>query len=162
VPAFSYRYYFDNGLNQWITPEGIAFYPDDKPGLVINWPEQTYINGVAKNDQTGRRYKSIVRILKKLRDDMQEDKIADADDIASFLIESMVWNVPDNIFGGYTYRNDVREVVAYAYNQTVNDELCSKWLEVNKIKYLFHPTQPWDREKANKFLFSVWNYLEFE
>jgi hypothetical protein len=55
---------------------GVEMMPDDyDPPRVKNWPEQHYENGVSKNDATSRRYKRVVRILKKLSNEMASNNI---------------------------------------------------------------------------------------
>ncbi len=161
IAAFAHRRYASNGTNNWITPEGIAFMPDDNSGLIKNWPEQTYNNGVEKNTNTGKRYKPAIRILKKLRDKMQTENISETNNVASFLIESLVWNAPNNLFGNYLIENDIKAVLRHTYNMTLNESGCKELGEVNELKYLFRTSQPWTREQANKFILKVWNYLGF-
>lgn len=163
VPTFEYRYYTGsfNAVGSHSYHSGVAFYAD-KGGMIINWPNQTYNNGVERNDETGRRYKRVIRILKRLRNRMQEDKIQGAYDIASFLVECLVWNAPVEAFQHDTYSADLRYVIADIWNRTRKDEDCSGWGEVNELKLLFHPTQPWSRQKANNFLQAVWDYVEFK
>jgi hypothetical protein len=161
LPAFAYRYYFGDGYDDYTKPVGVAF-DTDKGKRIVNWPDQTYSNGVDKNNATSRRYKKIIRILKNLRNDMQEDKITEANNIASFLIESLVWNTPDNYFNCTNYTDDVKNVLAYTFNATMSDEKCDKWREVNEIKYLFRPSQPWSRIQAHNFLSAAWDYIGFE
>ena len=60
VPCFEHRRYDKDGT--WIKPEGTAFLPDTG-ARIINWPDQHYANGVAKNTATGQRYKDVVRIF---------------------------------------------------------------------------------------------------
>jgi hypothetical protein len=165
VASFAHRYYTGQ-INRdetyhYILPTGVEFRPDDG-GSVINWPEQTYANGVEKNDKTGRRFKGIVRIVKRLRNEMQDAKIKEANDIASFLIESLVWNVPNEAFGHEKLSDDVRHVLAHCFNQTLDDEKCKRLIEVNAIKYLFASTQPWTRQQAHDFLFAAWNYIGYK
>jgi hypothetical protein len=162
VPTFSRRRYNSNGLDDWIMPEGIGFIPDDKGFVVENWPEQTYSNGVDKNAATSRSYKAIIRIIKRLRDQMQEDGVDAAKDVASFLIESLIWNVPNEGFTHDSYTDDLRYVLAHVFNNTAKDETCSEWGEVNELKYLFRGSQPWSREQANKFTDAAWNYVRFK
>jgi hypothetical protein len=163
VPTFSHRRYFENGTNNWIEPEGIAFTPDDSTTRIINWPDQTYTNGVNKNKATSERYKAMIRIIKKLRDAMQDDSIANAKDIASFLIESLIWNVPNPSFGHENYMDDVRSVLAHTFNNTIKQEDCNEWGEVNELKYLFRDAyQPWTRDQAHNFLSAAWDYVGFK
>ena len=163
VPTFQHRRYTGN-INPDRTYEfhaGVAFIPD-KGDLIINWPEQNYENGVQRNDDTGRRYKRAIRILKRLRNAMQEDKISEANNAASFLIESLVWNAPLEAFQHDTYTEDVRYVIANIFNRTRTETDCSEWGEVNELKYLFRPFQAWTREQANHFLDAAWNYIGFK
>ncbi|MBL6992026.1 MAG: nucleotidyltransferase [Bacteriovoracaceae bacterium] len=100
VPTFEYRWYLGgtnyDGSHRYFS--GTKFISESCKHIV-NWPVQTYQKGVEKNNATSRRFKSIVRIIKKLRDRMQEKNILMANDISSFLIESLVYNVPDDLFG---------------------------------------------------------------
>lgn len=161
VPAFAYRYYYGNSEEDYTNPVGIAF-DTDNGKRIKNWPDQTYSNGVDKNNATSRRYKKVIRILKNLRNKMQDDKIAAANDIASFLIESLVWNTPNKGFGHDSLTDDVRYVLAHTFNETISDEKCSEWGEVNELKYLFNRLQPWTREQAHSFLSAAWDYIGFE
>ncbi len=76
VPTFEHRRYTGefnaDGSHYYLS--GVGFVPD-KGGLIKNWPQQTYDNGVARNAETGRKYKRIIRILKRLRDKMQSEKV---------------------------------------------------------------------------------------
>lgn len=161
IPAFRRRRYVSDKIDGYIKPEGIAFLTDNG-ALIENWPEQTYENGVNKNDVTSRRYKRVIRILKNLRNKMQEDGIVSANNLASFLIECLVWNVPSDGFNHNFYTEDTRYVLAHAFNETRKEETCKEWGEVNELKYLFRALQPWTREQAHSFLSSVWDYLGFK
>ena len=90
---------------------GVAFDPDSGE-RIINWPEQTYNNGVERNTATGRKYKRAIRILKRLRDRMQDDGIAIAEKTPSFLIECLVWNADVDAFNRGTYTAIVRHLLA--------------------------------------------------
>ena len=52
-----------------------------------------------KNDATGRRFKAVVRILKRLRNEMVDNGHKVAGPIPSYLIECLIWNVPNEGFG---------------------------------------------------------------
>ena len=158
IACFEYRRYEKDGT--YI--QGTAFIPDGISTFIINWPEQNYNNGVAKNDQTGRRFKAVVRILKQLRMDMAEAGLAVASKIPSYLLECLVWNVPNEGFGHDTLTEDVRYCIAWLWNNTRTDEQCKEWGEINELKYLFHPVQPWTRDQVNEFLDRAWKYVGFE
>jgi len=156
VACFEYRYYRKNRTYL----DGTSFLTDN--GIrIVNWPQQNYDNGVAKNDTTGRRFKAMVRVLKNLRNFMADNGSYMAKSIPSYLIECLVWNVPNDGFGHSNYTDDVRYVLAHLYNKTIKSEDCNEWGEINELKYLFRPFQPWTLKQANDFLLAVWNYVGF-
>jgi len=168
VPAFAYRLYKKKSFNalqnsyQWsfITPVGTRFYADNTTE-VTNWPEQHYSKGVQKNERTGRRFKSVVRVLKCLKYEMDEQNIAAAKPIGSYLVECLVYNVADPVFAGDSYKKIARDCVLACWSATQTDEACKGWREVNEMKYLFTPTQPWTRQQARDFTLAAWNYCGF-
>jgi hypothetical protein len=162
IPAFVHRRYtgkLNNDLSHNFL-EGIAFCTD-KREIIINWPQQTYDNGVLRNDITGREYKRVIRILKRLRYMMQDDKIPESMGISSFLIECLVWNAPLDVFNHDSYTEILWHLIASIWNDTKDEINCNNWLEVNNLKYLFHPGQPWTRKQVNDFLLSAWSYIGY-
>ncbi len=66
VPCFEYHYIYDvNSIGDVQFHKGTRIYPASD-SHIHNWPEQQYERGVTKNDATGRRYKRMVRALKRL------------------------------------------------------------------------------------------------
>jgi hypothetical protein len=142
---------------------GVQLIPDfPPPERIRNWPQQHYDNGVAKNTSTNRCYKPMVRILKNLKNEMEDNGTQSAVAIPSFLVECLTWNVPDSYFGHKTYEGEVRAILAYLFNNTIKDEDCSEWGEVSDLKYLFRSTQPWTRKQAHKFIGDAWDYIGFK
>lgn len=158
VATFVHRGYYHDYYRQLRHRDGTEFAPDNG-GRIINWPDQHYANGVQKNKDTGSRFKYITRVVKRLRYKMEADGVAAARNVPSYLIECLVYNAPNDAFGDSSYVKSVRFVLAYLFNGTLTDEPCSKWVEVNGIKYLFHFTQPWTRLQAAAFVQAAWNYL---
>jgi hypothetical protein len=158
VPCFEYRLFSKDG--RYIS--GVSLLTDK--GIRVNsFPSQHYQNGVAKNDATGRRFKSVVRILKQLRNEMQDNGNSHAKDVPSYLIESLLWNVSNDAFGHSNYTADVRWVLANLFNNTMGTEGdCTNWTEVNGIYYLFHPSQPWTVPGTHRFLSAAWDYIGFD
>lgn len=157
VPTFKYNRHDDNGGKaigtKFITDKG---YP------VINYPLQHIENGKLKNSQTQRRFKRLTRIFKRLRYKMIEDKIPVSDNITSFLIECLLWNVPNNVFNDYdTWTERLKQSIIFLYNNTKEDNDCKEWGEVSELLYLFHSGRKWSREDVNSFLLQAWKYLEF-
>lgn len=158
APFFEHRRYRANGTYL----SGAELRPDDNTARsVINWPEQHYENGLAKNTRTKRSYRALARILKSLRNEMVDEGIASAEPITSFLAECLTWNVPDAHFTNPTYAADLREALLFLYNNTTTDAQCVEWGEVSELKYLFRPAQKWTRAQANAFVIDAWRYLEF-
>ncbi|HUU84630.1 MAG TPA: nucleotidyltransferase [Phycisphaerae bacterium] len=151
---FEHRRYAKDG-RYW---EGVALRTDRDKTRIINWPEQHYQNGCAKNNSTGTRYKSIVRVLKALSNEMADQRVPGGE-IPGFLVECLVWNVPDDRFQHDTYTADVRSVLVFLYENTKTDEACGEWVEVSGLKWLFRPTQKWTRLQANAFTYAAWNYV---
>ncbi|MEJ0011259.1 MAG: nucleotidyltransferase [Bauldia sp.] len=154
APFFEHRRYATDGT--YIS--GVEMQPDKGP-RIINWPEQQYANGVAKNDRTGRSYKALIRIIKNLRNEMNDAKAPQAAPIVGFLNECLLWNVPDATFQQSTYWAAVRGALVSLFGNTQTDATCSEWGEVSELKYLFRPSQKWTRQQANDFVVAAWNYL---
>lgn len=135
---------------------------------IINWHEQHYSEGVARNAATRRRFKRITRILKRLRDDMSASSVASvaaaAKPIPSFLVECLVFNAPDTCFNREdgSYYEDTKAVIGWLWNATKAADACQNMVEVSRFKYLFRPTQPWARESAHEFLLRAWQHVGFK
>lgn len=167
APLFEYRRY-----HTLPTPGGFAvaarnYYPGykmitDKGQVIINWPEQHYENGVAKNNATSRRFKRVVRILKALSVYMEEKGNKIAANTPGFLIECMAYNVANSRFAGTAWYPTVRTVLADLFNETLTADKCAKWTEVSELKWLFHHTQPWTVSQAHAWTDAAWNFVGFE
>lgn len=157
APFFEHRRYSSNG--QYLS--GVELRTDIW-GRIINWPEQHYNNGVSKNNDTSRRFKALVRIIKSLCNYMADKGIIIAKSTPSFLIECLVWNVPNDNFGKYIYSDDLRACLAFLFNNTISDDKCSEWGEVSELKYLFKGSQKWTREQAHNFISSAWDFVGFK
>lgn len=160
VACFEHRRYYRAANGRILYHRGEEFHPPSR-AVMRNWPEQNYSSGVDKNDRTGRRYKPMVRSLKALRNEMEDDGVAAASPICSFLIESLVWNVPNDQFGNQQYTTDLRNVLVYLWNGTEGPGGCDGWAEVNDLNYLIQPAQSWTRQDVRAFIQGAWNYLGF-
>jgi predicted nucleotidyltransferase len=154
---FEHRRYENDGTYL----EGVALLTDKEKKRVINWPEQHYENGVNKNKQTGTRFKSVVRVLKALSNEMTEQGVRSGD-VPGFLIECLVWNVLNDNFQNDSYRADVRSALAFLFNNTRSYEDCKGWGEVSDLIYLFHSGQKWTWQQAHTFTSAAWDYIGFE
>jgi hypothetical protein len=142
--------------------KGIQLRNDARPHEFIkNYPAQHLERGTSKNDRTHRRYKRVVRILKRLENEMVVRQLIA--EVPSFLIESAVFNVPDSDFNGpTTWTGRVQNALAHIYNGTLSDECVrsEEWVEVNDINYLFHPAQGWTYQQAHDSAGRAWDYID--
>lgn len=163
LTAFEYREYTGiiGGIPQ--LESGIQFVTR-KGESIINWPKQWHLHSMAKDNRTGNKYRRVVRILKRLRNDMQKNGITLPREIPSCLIASLVWNVPDSAFAYSTWKEVLTMVLTHIFNGTRTDQACAGWTEVNAKKLLFStlqpvPGQPWTRGDAAAFAWAAWIYL---
>jgi len=141
--------------------EGVALLTDKEKKRITNWPEQHYENGTRKNMETGTRFKRIVRVLKSLSNEIAEKGVK-AGNIPGFLIECLVWNVPNDRFQHSAYTTNVQAALTFLFNNTMTQEACKEWGEVSELIYLFHSSQKWTWQQAHDFTSAAWDYVGFE
>lgn len=157
VPAFQYRYY--SKINGDIFIEGIKFYSQDGRE-VINYPKLHKAHGISKNNNTQRKYKRLVRIMKHIKNNMAESGLTDGDKITSFLIECLVWNLPDELICRCDNWNEtVYLAICYLYTEIQNQRHID-WKEVSRMLPLFMERKWTDRD-VMQWLVAAWNYMDF-
>lgn len=161
VVAFMLKNYaVINSMDPLQYVEGTRFYGTDGT-QVTNYPKEHIANGKQKNNRTNYRYKYLVRIFKRIRNNMVADGVVNGAKISSFLTECLVWNVPDNIITGYnTWTETVRQAIIYIFNE-IKDNNHREWGEVSERLYLFHAGRKWTDVDAQNFMRSMWNYLGY-
>lgn len=160
VPAFQLRDYKNSG-NPAVFVEGIWLKAMKDGSIVKNYPKDHIKNGKEKNKVTGRKYKELVRIMKHIKNDMCDEGICNGDVISSFLIECLVWNVPDEYITGYdAWQMRVKNAISYLYEQ-IRDGKHKEWGEVSEHLYLFHRGRKWTAEDVMEFLKTQWNYMGY-
>lgn len=127
VPCRRYKDYskdLDNNVANYLG--GIVITADTGEGI-INYPEQHIKNGKEKNVATNYYYKKMVRIIKKMRYLMLENDIDIANQVSSFALESLLWNIPNQIYLNYkNYR------YVYMFDKLINH------LNDNRLKLPFY------------------------
>ncbi len=138
VPCMRYRdYRGDYRKDESNYVGGVVIFPDSG-GRIINYPEQHIANGRQKNVATNHYYKKMVRIIKNMKLLMSNYGFPYANDVSSFGLESLLWNIPDEIFKKWgLYGFAFEEVLNYLQAHKA-DFLTYK--EANGIKSLC-PTQ---------------------
>ena len=173
VPCFVYRHYFSPGVFE----EGARIHFKDGSSTE-NYPEQHLREGRSKNTDTNGFYKKSVRILKRTANAMESNRYHRA--VASYFVESLVYNCHDSLFSPSTWTDTIREIVGHIWENTQGDSEPSsaRWTEADGITYLFHDAQGWSRKDAHGitylfhdaqgwsrkdargFAYAAWNYLE--
>lgn len=158
VPCWEYRRY--DGIDSYGEPVvhvGSRVYPSDG-GFKNNFPRIQVERGTAKNDRTSRRYKRMVRCLKRMQTYLVGRDILD-EELPSYLIECIVFNVPDDRFGNSTYLQDFRSVLRYIWQQTKPEGNWAGWEEVHGLHYLFKGNPPWTRAQVHKLVDKAWDMV---
>lgn len=160
VPSFQYRDYKTiNSKDSSKYIEGIKYFAADGKE-VINYPKTHISNGKNKNINTNYNYKKVVRIMKRIRNNMIDDGKVNRGKITSFLVECLVWNVPNNkLVGHNTWESALRAVIYHLW-KSIDDAQHKEWGEVSERLYLFHHGRKWTDQDAKQFLKDMWNYLE--
>jgi hypothetical protein len=156
VPSFKYKRH-DSKTSM---VEGTKFIADSKK-VIVNFPIQHIANGKKKNADTSKSFKRLTRIHKRLLYKMRDDKIKVSDNITSFLLESLMWNLPTNIYNNnHTWTEILKQSIIYLYEQTKEESTCKEWGEVSELLYLF-VGRKWTVKEVNDYLVLTWNYLEY-
>ena len=154
IACVEYRRYRPDGKYH----SGICFQTLDGK-QIHGWPDQNLANGNAKTEATGRRYKRVVRILKRLTYEMADAGKPAPRAMPGCLIEALCYNLPIATYGHASYREDVREVVRKIYLD-VKEGRAKEWVEVNDLQYLFHAGQKWNQDIVVAWAIEAWNYAE--
>jgi hypothetical protein len=154
VPCFRHKRYDRPGGEPHV---GIRLYPKNG-GMVENWPEQNRVNGNAKNTDTHRRYKEIVRAVKRLENDMIKTGRLQ-EEVHGYFIECLLYNLPNEPFMRTTYKSSVMDVLAEMWRAIENNRH-TDWVEVNALKWLWRSGQTWTPEEASDFGYKAWNYIK--
>ena len=164
APFFEHRGYLGDGSYL----AGVAMQPD-RGGLIVNYPEKLldtwpavplhYENAVSKNSATHRRFKGVVRIIKTAGNRMANAGMPTAASVPGFLIECLVWNMPDGCFEPASWTERVRSVLLTIWSCTRGQAGCESWTEVNGVKRLFGAGQPWTMHQVHQFASTAWTFL---
>ena len=152
VVSFQYRKYSNN--TDFV--EGIYYKALDGT-TIINYPKIHIKNGTAKNNATNYMYKKMVRIFKKIMYDMQEDNIPNSDNVKGFVLECMVYNIPNDKIYQYMetkYTTNLNNMLNTFINESMN-----LWKEVNEIKWLFGFEKVKDETFYKKYMEAMKRYI---
>ena len=155
VPCFEYRRYYQGSFGLTYD-KGICLFARDGT-FITNYPEQQHQNGLRKEETTYYRFKPLVRAIKKLSCEMEDEGYNSAKAMKSFLLECLVWNVPDATFFAYGMWQRTANALSWisesaAYNSAF-------LLEENGIKPLFGITKNWTADQVQNFAYDARKYI---
>lgn len=146
VPSIDYRRF--ETADRSVHHVGSCVFPKDGGAKIVNWPDQQYDNGVAKNNSSDRRYKRFVRALKH-----SENWLVDKqgmDPVPSYLMECLVFNVPDYIL---TYGDlDDGFGATLDYLATLLQKDAESMEEPNRLKWLFKGHKKWTAAESGQLI----------
>ncbi|MDR3666416.1 MAG: nucleotidyltransferase [Ignavibacteriaceae bacterium] len=155
VAAQYRRYYKFLSHNNQSYDEGICFL-NSASTLIANYPYQHSQNCTKKHQATGSWFKPMVRIMKNMRSKLVNDGIIDSGLASSYYIEGLLYNVPNEMYGG-SYDNSFVNSINWIYKEDR-----SKFVTANEQYYLLRENSPvcWDPSKSDAFLNALkdlWN-----
>lgn len=157
VPCFKYVLY-DRTATGGKYEGSVVFGRDGKK--IVNWPELQLANGRVKNIKTGQRFKTIVRVLKNVENDLTAQGAIEA--LPSYFSECLIYNVPDRVLLDGSLDDAVRVSLVEVYRQL--DSPGMEWkrmVEPNEVKMVFGEGQKWDEQDALYLILGAWRYLNY-
>lgn len=148
VPAFALSSNLEDGI-QLLTDDGEK---------IINYPIKQIKNENLKNSQTKFMFKKYIRILKNIKEDMEESHISSSNEIGSFQVESLLWNLDNDIFTKY-------ETLGYGVEEIIKGLKIKKYFleylhESNGVKNLCQDN--FTKYYVQKFIDDLSEYFEYE
>jgi hypothetical protein len=154
VPCITYVKY----LSAQNYRRGIRLLPERAPShWVFNYPQQNLANALAKNGETAGDFARMVRIMRALQQHMLAEGTSPP--LSGYLIESLLFNCPNELFAGEKWAPRVRSLLARIWEGTAEPASEQSWVELNRFKYLFHAWQRWSRDDARRFAHAAWQYV---
>jgi hypothetical protein len=150
VPCFPVRTYKAYG----VFDAGVSIRCDSLEEI-LNYPEQHYANGVAKNEDTGRRFKKMVRCFKRMENHVVNTRLG-IEPLPSFFMESLIYNCPDFLFRDESYLVSFRKVMLHLVGALDDTATSGAMMEVNGVKTLFKDGQTWTPEEALNMAAMAW------
>jgi hypothetical protein len=98
-------------------------------------------------------------MLKRLRDELVDvGKIAKGQ-VPSFLVECLVYEVEDDYFLVDDRYDRLKRIVQRFWQRSGDPGWITGAKEINRVKLLFGPHQPWTAEVVRKFAETAWARL---
>ncbi|WP_280200586.1 nucleotidyltransferase [Nocardia cyriacigeorgica] len=162
VPSFDFRKYYYDAYGRVAYHSGQKVFKTDGTS-VVNYPIQQLENGRAKNNTTGKRYKKLVRILKRAENDLVD--AGRIKELPSYFMECLMYRVPNSSFNHQSttpLTDDLIEAIDYIWVETLEDGAARNWKEPNEIKPLFGSGQKWTLDDAHDLAREVWYLFDLD
>jgi hypothetical protein len=154
VPCFAMRRYdrpnyFWEGHRVFRKDSGYFHWAD-------NYPEQQRQNGNAKNAATRRRYKELVRCLKRIEGELVDQRILGRG-YPSYLIECLVYNVPNDVILGGTRYEALDRALVWLWDALATQAMAFE--EVSGLLWMFRGRTDRIPANARNLVYLAWNRL---
>jgi hypothetical protein len=156
LPCTLFRWYYKDWRGEAKYHEGISFFTNGVE-RIVNFPQQHFDNLKAKDQANDGKVKGCIRILKRVRNELEEAKQWDRKRSPSYYLEGLVWNVPDKHFEG-NYYDVVPAVLQYLWRDLTDKRESgdlTSYNQANDIFYLFH-SKFWNVNDAIAFIETIW------
>lgn len=162
VPSFVLHHVWADAAQNFHAVEGVGILSKEGTKWTLNFPEQHAANGIEKRRRTKHRFKRCVRILKRLRNEMAELGLQDAEPIPSYLIECLAYRVDDEFYLDDTddHFNRIYWVIRRLEQMAADLSWTAQANEMNDIKLLFGSWQGWTSPQVVAFITAARKYLE--
>jgi hypothetical protein len=151
IPAIHFRKYtYFYGASACAYIDGIQFESRADGRTIVNFPKPHYENGVSKHSarRTNGWYKPTVRVFKSARTYLVNRNSIPDDLAPSYLLESLLYNVPDEKFGG-----SLQDTFIAAFNWLWSVARAESLICQNEQLKLFGDTpEQWNARKAKQLL----------
>ncbi len=82
-------------------------------------------------------------------------------DLPSYLMECLVFNVPNPTLQTGTLDAGFKETLRWLYLRLNDGSAYEDWVEPNYCKWLFKGVQKWTVDDAKTLVLKTWNYLGY-
>lgn len=155
VPCFVHKRF---NTPYYVSAEGIELETDNGT-RISSFPIHHYQNGVTKHGSTSNMYKPLVRILKNVRHDLADKRIITLEEMPSFFLECLVWNVTDPHFQKQTYQDAIKAIITRIWNDMRSLEKAQNYAEVSDLFWLFKGQTMRSPQQAETFMLKAWKHL---
>ncbi len=122
---------------------------------IVNYPGYHSKNCTSKHQNTGNRFKPMVRIVKNMRGHLVENSVIGNDLAPSYFIEGLLYNVPDDQFNG-----DFATTFCNLVNWLLNAERSKFVCPSDKHRLFGDSSVQWKADNCTQFLgvlVDLWN-----